>query len=225
MFFLLIGEVRVWRLLVVVGLAGLLSGCGLAHRLPLHAEYQRIELGERVPPEIDCDAHTPKSLYSDWGWATGAKECYGIVTDEAERVVAKKYQVSGEEGSLLLLWYRGRYWTEWSVLLPKDIDPHDASAVLPILRERCAQLDSIGKGQSSDELLDLAAEEGDWGDARICLKKTIRKKAFPANKRTLWRVERPREDAVRILNEDRVDVSLVVWALRGYSAMTKGRFP
>ncbi len=209
------------RRLIIPLVCFLLPGCGFHHRLPMYLEYSRIELGMPPPADIQDNTQWGNTQRTDWGWATGIEEQARYLLGENGEVIAKGYRGQGEEGSLLLLWYKGRNRSEGEVLVPSGQMNSDAD-ILDAIRNRYYQLWQDGTEHRVCKVFRLAENKGGLTKAKFKVQQTQMEKLFPLMKGTVWRLSRSNTKAFHILAEKRTDISLVVWTLLGWATMLLG---
>ncbi len=190
----------------------LLTGCGFTHQLPLYSDYQSIRLNQPVPAKYDQSDTTSISRLTDWEYATGADESFGIIVNDAGDVVGKKYQMSGEEGSLLTMMFKRREKTEWEI----DIKASTQEKVYQALRSKINQLQFVGSKRDWEGLLQSAEARGDIADRSFRYQVVKDVKLFPAIRSTCWMLYWEKPNILKIAIEERIDISPVVWTVLGW---------
>jgi hypothetical protein len=112
--------------------------------MPLKELFDRVPLGASLPADLRCsnivkEARTDRAWgaagFNQWEHYTGTLEWVVFLTDHG-KVVAKRYQVRGEEGQMAVDHYQRIDRSEWEIAGPAN-DP----AALVQLRRACDELE------------------------------------------------------------------------------------
>ncbi len=192
----------------------LVSGCGFAHRLPLHSDYQAIRLNRPCPAKYDQSDSTAESRILDWGNSTGATESIGVIVDGDRIVRSKKYQVEGEAGSLLFLMYKRLKKTEWEIAINESTQ----KKIFQALRNGSKRLQFVGNDHDLEALLQYVEAHGDITNRSFRLQQARYTEFFPMACSEHWQLEWSEANTIKIVIEASKDISLVVWAMHGWGS-------
>jgi hypothetical protein len=228
-----------------------LASCssGFRHDLPVRESYVRVELGDQVPACIElteqadlADGYLLAGVAAEheWKYSTGANEWALYLLDAEGAVVAKCYQVDGEEVTLLPFHIRRISEADWSwVIRPGATDRCvEARDIFARLRYETfgwsvgsydlEAMSDDGVGPiSAEPVLALAQQEGAWIQDRFDFKKKVE---FDRDAPVLERSVRYRlvsEGAIASMAEQRLLLfSGTQWTAMGWTqAIRDGELP
>ena len=233
------------------------AGCQFTHHMPLKELYDQVPLGESLPTRIQVPANvlkesrTPRSwgavAFNEWENGTGTLEWIAFFTDQG-KVIAKRYQVRGEEGQPAADHYQRVDRSEWAILPPAT-----GGATLDFLRQTCHELEfsRLGLPDSSndrisrclwfnarftpvpeqgdvnaDDLLTLAGTSSVRDDGRPHFDRTTTEPVpLPFLVRCILSLQQSEGRRTRLVVERRVDVALSAWTVSGWARVIAGRDP
>lgn len=168
-----------------------LLGCsaGFKQSLPIRESYDQVKFGEPIPQSIepasrvvidDQQTLVGVSGKCEWKYSTGATEWAMYLLDADGSVIAKYYQVHGEEVNFPSYHIKRISEADWSWLMgPESVDPYAHA------REICAvfQPEALGwtmrsidvEGMNDEQggpiaaasVLELAETKGSWVNGRV----------------------------------------------------------
>lgn len=216
-----------------------LAGCGFTHPLPLREVYDSVTLGQPLSDKTAWPENTElkrkdrmfgTTLWNDWDHATGAAEWAAFLEDEDGNIVAKRYQVRGEEGSLSTMRYKRIDRSDWTMLV------HERAVETAVIRRTCQDLSLRqlpgptsyaeepwtvmrfdAKPPEGDvepwDMLDAAETEGNFQERPPNFHRIVRTSDGPGGivkMKTTWKLKSVKASRIEITVEHRTDVSLVL---------------
>jgi len=235
-----------FRFLALLVLVLSLTGCGFYHHLPMRAEYDKLTIGQPIPD--DCKIPTCTTIHKDgvyaatwwneWGNGTGTGEWIAVACDEQGLVIAKRYQVRGEELQVLADHYMRIDRSEWVMRIPSDQRTGED------LRLICAKLSFTNLGIASAHALywdtqrfgDIpsAAEIDPWEmisamehdgalARREAFSRTSRSNTGPIFVSNIWKASHRDGDLLALSVEQRNDVSVSAATAYAYAQFLAGK--
>lgn len=227
-----------------------MAGCGFHHPMPVQGAYDRVALGHVMPNDLKLPSDARKTqqnelsgmfLNHEWEHDTGAGEWAAFLTDQAGRVIAKRCQTRGEEGTLPTMQFKRIDSCVWQIQ-PELIDSKNPA---DSLRSVCARLsfEKTGLPQGEYDMMRLApSPEGRDVDANELIDAFERlgislnempfgrysttaytHGTWPFHEKTTRGIRLRSDGSVELTVEHRIDVSLLSWAAAGYAhAATHG---
>lgn len=221
-----------------------LTGCGFHHDMPVRKAFDRVQFGEPLPAELNqpIDATHPDNAHlrgvsaeHEWEHSTGAREWALFLLDDDQRVIAKRYQVRGEEATMPTLQFKRLDASEWHISRDCIEVPDEISAV----KSACDRLQFEGTDLPLGEMdlmrFDPAPREGPIAADELLSSLAASRRLFdelppwafnksqrlecqwPAHGQARWSAQRDKNGAVKLRVENRIDVSLASWAAAGYA--------
>lgn len=220
-------------------------GCAGISKTPLHETFARIKVGspldEAAIGGAATHAHDGGRLLTGERLTTHdekfaqvrALERIAVLTDDADRVIGKRYELIGDEWSWKTTAAKSLVRAEWVVAAP----PGDRAQVIQSVRERCAALplaipaidcdwpvaERYGEeglpwvegNVSPDALLDAASTSARTIGRSLHYDRWIVRK--PGEGRTRWRFRSSPHGIADLSVEHRFDVSLVALTAAGWA--------